>query len=289
MNELELLAQQLAAAIAAGDTNAALQILAQIAALTPEGGADQDYAGAYDDLAQVHNLANCPVSPHGDQVVQKSWIPRPVSLAGNAGVLPRYWQFTFDFSPSGHDYDFWFNSVDGLYKEYRFWFKDIVTVRGPVMTPPVGDDPAGSFGEAVQQRYEVEYRYAYWKRRMPPTSRYFPGESFANGINGAWFMWYGGIPNGGVPSPITEPYAVDSIADEGWLCGFIENTRTKASSGGNSFANTYSPLLLYMLQPPEEGFPRSTVFRSNSRNVFEPYFYGIGFPEHYMIVEPFYP
>lgn len=296
-DQIDALLAQIADALAAGDNNQLQILMAQLAFLQ-EGGADLS-GGVVHDFLQTHNLRLCPVAPHGDQCVQQSvWKAR--SVCGRCSAVPRYWQLSFDFNPiynDGLDYDHYFGPA-GIVREYKHWFEDIVLKRGPMIREPFappGDDLSGNYAEASQARFEVEYTYAYWKRRTPPESRYQPGNVLANGLNVAWFLFYGEEPTGGeAPGPVDEP---DYDSDNNWNLMIVENTRLKPTGSGTAWTNSYSPLLTYRLVPRyREAYeddalddPRKTRFECLGANEFEVVENYLNLPKHLLTMKPFYP
>lgn len=283
-------------AMSNGDMSAVYRILNQLEALSGQSSAPA--AGSLKNVIQTTNLPHCIANPHGFPATNWAvWqspdradqTHRPGSITGRSASTPSYYRVTYSEweERSGFPYSHWFDPISGLLKEYRFWFEPHVIRRGLVAIPVLVPDnqPEDSYEEAIQQRAALEYTLAYWKKSLPPTNRYHPGETFANGINAALFLWYGPqseqvAPPVTIPSPDDIALGEDEIA---WRLGIIENQRLK--SGQSVWSNSYSPLLTYTSLDPEHYSPLS----SNRAKLFTVDENNISLPEHLLTLEPFYP
>lgn len=282
--DIDALLQQLADAIASGNTGLANQLAAQIRELLSQGVEDEDAGtiiGGYNTQDAILN----PQQPHGTQAIQRSFWNFPGVRCGRCRSCPKYWKITFDWTrPNGPDAKFedyfgpipqhsgegeigWGNGGDenAVFFDLKYLFCDsmspesgplVYIQRGPMARRPIGGE-SGSLQEAIQKRYFVEYDRCFWKKGL--TVARPSGQMAGRGLNAAWFLYNADkvAPDEDLELQTDSSVAVGGptpspgeVNHKGWVLALVENTRYKPTSGGaGAWTNSYAPMLEYELVP----------------------------------------
>lgn len=275
-SEVQRLLGLLAAAIQAGDSALAAQLISQINDLIYNGVESEDkgtIVGGY----ETQNTPLNPTQPHGEQPTQRSHWDFAGVRCGRCTRCPRYWKLTFDFAVNNADENSdsfaelfgdipvgdegWFG--DKPYESLKYWFvpakapesgPTVILKRGPMVRRPLGGSQ-GSLQEAIQKRFVVEYERCFWKHSIANTT--YTDMNVGN-QNVAWFLYYADIvrnddeeklnTDSHVATDFETPIGED-VPHKGWVLALVENERVKPGTGGRSWVNAYPPLVEYELCP----------------------------------------